>query len=212
MLTALGACKRKVYVCYLSVTYLLKIEDFFFCSFSAAAREYEVEREHLSLKIMENISEHRTDYVQSVYNCVSREPCPPSALDSHAPFPVTLLYIRDSKQIACVFSHFTLKFNRIQNRLCFSLIVLRFMPYWICRSPITAGFLHLNACCYFCLHTHTCLVIYKGFLHNKDEVKRPQHLRTWGNFIKDTHSKGAWLIDKKTKQQYQKPNKYSTLY
>lgn len=53
-------------------------------------------------KIKENASEHSTDCVQSVYNCVSCEPCPPSMLGSHAPFHTTLIYMRESELILCV--------------------------------------------------------------------------------------------------------------
>lgn len=66
-------------------------------------------------KITENASEHRADCVQSVYNCVSCEPCPPSMLGSHAPFHTTLLYMRESKLILCIFYHFTCQCNCIQN-------------------------------------------------------------------------------------------------
>lgn len=93
------------------VLYLLKM-----CfSFSAASRE---EERTPVPKISENASEHRADCVQSVYNCVSCEPCQPSMLGSHAPFPVTLLYTRESQLILYIFNHFTLQLNSVQNLSC----------------------------------------------------------------------------------------------
>lgn len=85
-------------VCYLSMTYLLKTFFFsppFFCCSEAIWRE----KRTPVPKITANASEHRAHCVQSVYNCVSCEPCPPSMLGSHAPFPATLLCMRESKPI-----------------------------------------------------------------------------------------------------------------
>jgi len=71
---------------YLSMMYLLKTVFF---HFSAAVRT----KRTLVSKITENVSEHS---LSRDHNCVSHEACPPSTLGSHAPFPMTLLYSRES--------------------------------------------------------------------------------------------------------------------
>ncbi len=96
--------ETKVFVCYLSVTSGCA-EDFFLFKilFIFDSSEGIWRRKRTTVPVITvNASEHRTDCVQSVYNCVSCEPRPPSLLGSHATFPVTLLYTRGSKLIWCI--------------------------------------------------------------------------------------------------------------
>lgn len=140
------------------VLYLLKM---FFFSFSAALRE---EERTPVPKISENTSEHRADCVQSVYNCVSCEPCQPSMLGSHAPFPVTLLYTRESQLILYIFNHFTLQFNSLENLSCLS--------YWVCRNKNLrpTRFLHLKTSFSNTLCIRRCFS--QGFHNNKHRFER----------------------------------------
>lgn len=65
-------------------------------------------------EITENASEQRDDCLQSVYNSISCEPCPPHTLGSHAPFHMTL---HESLTLFCLYS-ITLLSSKVIFRIC----------------------------------------------------------------------------------------------